>query len=69
MSQKQSKELEFEVKAVGVRYSEADGLPVGLILDNGFTLGFTDRNGNPLPLNPEAIEKWRNRCNENARGN
>lgn len=61
MSQKQ--ELEFEVKAVGVKYSESDGLPIGLVLDNGFTFGFADKNGNPLPLNPEAIEKWRKIAN------
>lgn len=66
MDQKQSKELEFEVKVVGVQYSEADGLPIGLVLDNGFTFGFVDKNGNPISLNPETIEKWRDRYNENA---
>lgn len=52
------KELEMEFKAVGVKYSEDNSLPVGLILDNGFTIGFADKNGDPLPLNREAIDKW-----------
>jgi len=67
MNQKQSKELEFEVKAVGIKYSESNDLPIGLILDNGFTFGFADKNGDPIPLNPEAIEKWRGKYEENSK--
>lgn len=55
------KELSVEFNVVGVRYSETNGLPMGLVLDNGFTIGFADKNGNPLPLNQEAIDKWMQR--------
>lgn len=38
---------------------EMDGeQAVGLIVDGGFVLKFQDENGNPIPLNKEAIDEF-----------
>lgn len=47
-------EMEFRVKGYKMDGDEA----VGIIVDNGFTLQFQDKNGEPIPLNQESIANF-----------
>ena len=51
------KELDFSFNVVGFGLGE-NGDYTSMITDNGFALQFQDKDGNVVPLNKEAIEKF-----------
>jgi hypothetical protein len=52
-----NKELDFSFDIVGFGKAE-NGDYTSMVTNNGFTLQFQDKDGNVIPLNKEAIEKF-----------
>ena len=52
-----NKELDFSFDIVGFSTAE-NGDYTSMVASNGFTLQFQDNDGNVIPLNKEAIEKF-----------
>ena len=52
-----NKELDFSFDIVGFGKAE-NGDYTSMVANNGFTLQFQDKDGNVIPLNKEAIEKF-----------
>ncbi len=57
MGESMNKELDFSFDIVGFGTTE-NGDYTNMVASNGFTLQFQDNDGNVIPLNKEAIEKF-----------